>query len=31
MKLGMVVDRVRRGLCTKFELFPVAGFRVMSV
>ena len=31
MKLGMVVDRVRKGLCTKFELIPVAGFRVMSV
>ena len=28
MKLGMVVDRVGRGLCTKFELFPVAGFCV---
>ena len=31
MKLGRVVERVRRGLCTKFELFPVAGFRVMTV
>ena len=31
MKLGTVVEHVTRGLCTKFEPFPVVGFRVMSI
>ena len=31
MKLGRVVERVRRGLCTKFQPFAVAGLCVMSV
>ena len=31
MKLGTVVERVTRGVCTKFEPFSVAGFCVMFV